>query len=56
MLYRNTKTGAVIDVSSIMSGDWQEVKPASPAHASEQPKSTTEKAVKNNGRNIRKSK
>lgn len=26
MLYRNTKTGAVIDVASELSGDWEAVK------------------------------
>ena len=58
MLYRNIKTGAVIDVDSTMGGAWQAVEPAGAPAASEQPseEDTTEKAVKKSGRTVRKSK
>lgn len=35
MLFRNVRTGAVIDVDSIMTGDWQAVEPAGTSHAAE---------------------
>lgn len=59
MLYRNVKTGAVIDVDSTMGGAWQAVEPAgAPAASEEQPskEDTTKKAVKKSGRTVRKSK
>lgn len=57
MLYRNVRTGAVIDVDSIMKGDWQAVEPASASHASEDSpakKPTTAKGASKNA--VRKSK
>lgn len=56
MLYRHKVTGAVIDVESTMGGDWQAVKPASTTRAADQEaeKPTPEKAVKKNGRTVRK--
>ena len=64
MLYRNIKTGAVIDVNSTMKGAWQAVKPARaavtsdqlPADGNQPEEGTTEKAVKKNGRSVRKPK
>ena len=58
MLYRNVRTGAVIDVDSIMGGAWQAVKPASTSNATEEADKpeTTEKAVKKSGRTVRKPK
>ena len=35
MLYRHKSTGAVIDVESTMSGEWQAVKPAT-AHSAKE--------------------
>ena len=59
MRFRNVKTGAVIDVDSIMRGDWQAVEPAGESHASagsEEParKPTTSKGASKNA--VRKSK
>lgn len=60
MLYRNSKTGAVIDVNSIMGGSWEPVE-APGAHAAENSagakpqkaetakRSTSAKAVKKDG-------
>lgn len=58
MLYRHKITGAVIDVESTMSGDWQALRPAS-AHAASktaektQARKAPEKAVGKNGRTVR---
>ncbi len=58
MLFRNIKTGAVIDVNSIMTGDWQAVEPAGTTHASDDSrpvKPTTGKGASKNAA-VRKSK
>ena len=55
VIYRHKKTGAVIDVSSTMGGDWQEVKPAGtppdPAHGKPEAKAPVRKSTAKGGKN-----
>ena len=51
MKYRNTKTGAIIDVESkISGGDWQVLEPATPPSTSTGKKEGEKDAVRNNRR------
>lgn len=44
MLYRNEKTGVVIDVNSVLGGDWKPVEKAE--KPAKEPKKKTEKGKK----------
>lgn len=61
MQYVHKVTGAVIDVESTMGGDWRPVQAASKSSAAkstaakQKARKTPEKAVKKDGRNVRKS-
>lgn len=42
MLYRNTKTGVVVNVNSVIHGDWEQLKDTAPISVNTEEKETTE--------------